>query len=144
MPAAVTVLGRAQGPPLRSCVPSKGAFLPRAKGLVRDPMQVVIFSVITCGFYTLYWMWLVGSELKGYLQNDVNPALDILLGFLTCGLWFIWIQYRYPKLCEEAQALAGIPVKEIALLCLLLCFVPFGNLFAMWLLQGELNRLWAS
>lgn len=59
-------------------------------GKVKNPAAVIIFSIITCGIYSLVWIYSFAKDLKNYLgKGDVNPGLDLLL----CIICFPYMFY---------------------------------------------------
>ncbi len=111
-------------------------------GEKRDPMMVIVFTIITCGIYGLWWMVTYGNEVKNSLgRQDLNPGMDLVLGFITCGIWStIAFWYKYPKLIMEMQQRVGLPPNDISMMTLLL-----GIFFApasLYIIQTELNKIW--
>ncbi len=112
------------------------------KGEVRNPMQVWILAIVTCGLYGLYWWYVVGNELKAYLgREDLNPAMDVIIALL-CGLYLYYLPIKYGKLIQEAQQRAGMPNAEdqgvMFLLMMLLCGYGYAKM------QEELNKVWEA
>ena len=40
------------------------------RGEVRDPIMVAILGMVTCGFYNLYWMYMVCEEMNNGLGRE--------------------------------------------------------------------------
>lgn len=111
-------------------------------GEKRDPVMVLVFGILTCGIYALYWVYKTSSEVKDALgRDDVNPALDTVLSLITCYLWFIYLAYRYPQLILQLQEKAGLPRNDISLISLILSIVGLGPI-SFFMIQSELNRVW--
>ncbi len=111
-------------------------------GQKRDPIMIIVFSLLTCGIYGIYWFYMVITEIKDALgRQDINPALEIVLGIVTCGLYFIYLVYKYPQLMLEMQSRVGLPRNDVSLISLL---VTIFGLFpvAMFIIQSELNKIW--
>ncbi len=112
------------------------------KGEVRNPMQVWILTIATCGLYGLYWWYLVGNELKAYLgRDDLNPTMDVVI-VLLCGFYAYYLPIKYGKLIQEAQQRAGMPNAEdqgvMFLLMMFLCGYGYAKM------QEELNKVWEA
>jgi len=111
------------------------------KGEVRNPITVWILIICTCGFYSLYWEYLVANELKNYLgREDINPVMIVLVSYFTCG---IWGPLQLGKLIQEAQQRAGVPNAEdkgVTAIIFNLVLCRFGAK----ILQEELNKVWES
>lgn len=113
-----------------------------AVGEKRDPMMVIVFTILTCGIYGIWWMVTYGNEVKNSLgRQDLNPGMDLILGLITCGIWStIAFWYKYPKLIMEMQQRVGLPPNDMSTMTLLL-----GIFFApasMYIIQSELNKIW--
>ena len=113
----------------------------KVKGVVRNPALVLILGIVTCGIYLWYWIYCIGSELKGYLDDEsINPGLDTLLSVL-CGVYMLYVFYNYSKKIYQAQVKAGIPdAQDNAVLYLIIgLFVPVVTILLM---QNEINKVW--
>jgi hypothetical protein len=60
------------------------------KGKVRDPLAVIIFSIITIGIYYLVWSYKVFKENKDFSGEGVGGGIGLLLAILL-GIvnWFL-------------------------------------------------------
>ena len=48
----------------------------------------IIFSLLTCGIYSLYWQYKQMKTLNGWLgRTDYRFGLWLLLSFVTCGIY---------------------------------------------------------
>ncbi len=111
-------------------------------GVKRDPVLVLVFTLLTCGIYALWWYHTYATEVKNSLnRQDLSPGRDLLLSFVTCGIWgIIAFYYNYPKLFVEMQQRVGLPPNDISGTTILL-----GILFApvsIYMIQTELNKIW--
>jgi hypothetical protein len=111
-------------------------------GEKRDPGMVLLFTLLTCGIYGLWWFHTYATETKNALgRQDLDPGKDLLLTFVTCGIWgVIAFYYNYPKLFVDMQRRVGLPPNDISTTTLLL-----GILFspaAIYIIQSELNKIW--
>ena len=110
----------------------------------RSPAAVIVFTIITCGIYGLYWIYSFSTEMKGLLKKDeISPGLDVLLCIL-CFPYIIYWAYRYGEFLKQAQIQAGISVENdmpILFLVLALCGVFIVD---MAIMQSKLNDLYAK
>jgi hypothetical protein len=115
-------------------VPSSEAFK------IRSPLAVVVFSILTLGIYTLYWVYQVGREMKEYNGSGLGPVPNLLIGFFFgIVLWFtipndVRATYEADGREPDVSALTG-----------------FWNLIPIigWIIwvvkvQGRLNALWSG
>ncbi len=111
------------------------------KGVVRSPASVIIFSVLTCGIYTIVWIYKFGSELKAYSgKEDLDPGLDLLLS-IVCFPYIIYWSYKYGKAMEDAQKKAGIASSDDSLLYLILSLLGLF-VVTMAIMQSNMNKVW--
>lgn len=107
----------------------------------RNPVLIIIFSVLTCGIYFLYWIYRVSEQMRGYTTNDgISPAVEILL-CIICAPYIVYWFYKYGKAIFEAQNRVGLKFPEDnSILYLLLSLFGFGIIGAC-IMQVSLNRL---
>ncbi len=113
-----------------------------AVGEKRDPILVLVLTLVTCGIYGIYWWYVSMTEIKNSLgREDINPAIELLLGFVTCGIYFIYLHYKYPQLLLEMQDRVRLPRNDISLISLLLAVFGLG-LVSVFIMQTEMNKIW--
>ncbi|MEI7884059.1 MAG: DUF4234 domain-containing protein [Clostridia bacterium] len=113
------------------------------KGRVREPLQVLLLSIITCGIYFLYWLYITADEIRVYLQDEsINPGMELLLSII-CFPYVIYWFYKFGKLAGTAQAKAGEMVDDNSTLFILLAIFGLTIVGAM-IMQGQLNKVWTK
>lgn len=111
-------------------------------GEKRDPMMVVLFTLLTCGIYGIFWWYTTINEVKNALgREDINPGMEILLVFVTCGIYGFYLYYKYPQLMLEMQDRAGRPRNDITMMSLLLAIFGLA-IISIPIMQSELNNIW--
>ncbi|HZL72122.1 MAG TPA: DUF4234 domain-containing protein, partial [Planctomycetota bacterium] len=99
-----------------------------------------------CGIWGLVAFYQIGSDLNAHRKrNDLSPGVDILLGFLTCGLWFVYAVYKYAQVLREISEEEGGPVQDVTTICLVLQVAKyFGcpGIVSVMVLQNEMNTHW--
>ncbi|HSO96391.1 MAG TPA: DUF4234 domain-containing protein [Acidimicrobiia bacterium] len=110
----------------------------RALGEVRNPTNVALLSIVTCGLYGLYWAYLVFEELKSYNGEGSGGAVGALLCWIIVG-WFV-----LPQEVQKMYQADGkqSPVEPIVGLWLFLPII--GYFIYMGKVQGALNDYWVS
>jgi uncharacterized protein DUF4234 len=108
------------------------------KGKVREPVAVIVFSIITLGIYFLVWSYKVFKENKDFSGAGVGGGIGLLLAILL-GIvnWFLLpaeIGTIYERMGREK------PVSGVT---------GFWNLIPLigWIIwivkvQGAMNRLY--
>jgi len=95
----------------------------------RNPILVIVLSLITFGIYALYWWWQTKNEMNG-LGAQIPTAILIIIPIVN--LYWLW------KYCEAY----GKYVKRdensgILVLLAFFVFFPVGQ----YLVQTDLNKL---
>ncbi len=112
----------------------------------RDPIIVLVLTLFTCGFYGLYWQFVTTSELKTVSgRDDLNPMVDLLLGFVTCGIWSFYVMYRNSEITHNVLTARAIQhenrTQTIMLLLIASFFVGVTYFLAMLFMQEDYNKL---
>ncbi|EOT40369.1 DUF4234 domain-containing protein [Enterococcus columbae] len=73
----------------------------------RNIVLSIIFSLITCGIYMLYWTVKLNDELV-YINrdNETNPTSGImvlLFSIITCGIYSIYWNYKMGVRCNQIK-----------------------------------------
>jgi hypothetical protein len=116
---------------------------------IRGPLWAAVFSLVTLGIYSIYWIYATAKDLSQYGkakgrdlgQNPTMTLLAITLGWLLLFIPPIVAFYRQAKRIQQAQHLNGVqPYNGWLALVLYLVFSPayFGYV------QSELNKAWAA
>jgi Domain of unknown function (DUF4234) len=109
-------------------------------GKVRQPVAVIIFSIITLGIYFLVWTYKIFNENKEYSGEGVGGVIGLVIG-LVIGVVNLFL---IPSEIGNIYAKAGRekPVTGVT---------GFWNLipligFIIWVVkvQGAMNRLYES
>jgi hypothetical protein len=113
-------------------------------GEKREPMMVVLFTLLTCGIYGWFWLYTTVTEIKNALgREDINPGMELVLSIVTCGIYMVYLFYKYPQLMMEMQDRAGRPRNDISMTTLLLAVFGLG-IVSIAIMQSELNNIWDS
>lgn len=117
----------------------------RVRGTVRSPGLVVVFSIITCGFYLIYWYFQTLGEMTEAGQNPTGNSalLDFSIVLVTCGIYGIYVDYRISKTLVEMQEAAGLRLNDTATLVVVLDILGLGVVGSA-VHQSELNRIWEA
>ena len=108
------------------------------KGTVRDPLAVIIFSIITLGIYFLVWSYKVFKENKDFSGEGAGGGIGLLFAILL-GIvnWFLLpaeIGNIYARMGRE---------KPVTGLTGFWNFIPLVG-WIIWVVkvQGAMNRLY--
>jgi len=103
----------------------------------RNIILAILFTIITCGLYGLYWQVKINDETLT-LANEKGPSgvVVILLTILTCGIYGYFWAYKMGACIDKMKGVSngntGILYVVIALLGL--------NIVNMALIQDSINN----
>ena len=112
----------------------------------RSVALVIIFSLITCGIYFLYWFYVTTNELKTVTgREELSPGVDLILNIVTCGIWSFYGEYRNAQIIHAKMLDLHAVHEDKATLILILnlagLIVGVTGIVAMGILQDDLNNL---
>ncbi len=115
----------------------------------RDPGVVLILSLFTCGLYLIYWYFKMYDELEelcGTTPTGNSFILDLLLTFVTCSLWGIWVDYKISMQLNDLQRERGIMSPDSTMLAVGLDVAAyitgfFCNYITSAVQQDQLNKV---
>ncbi|MBC8060495.1 MAG: DUF4234 domain-containing protein [Clostridiaceae bacterium] len=112
------------------------------KSRERSVVLVILFSLITCGIYFLYWMYATTEDVNAYLgDNDTSGVLVLLFGIITCGIYVLYWYYKMGKRISYCQEKASVRVSDDSIVLLLLSVFGFSIISAA-IIQSNLNNIW--
>jgi hypothetical protein len=114
------------------------------RGVTRNPVTILLLSIITCGIYQIYWLFVVSEEInQASGEKVIDPVIFFLLGLLCFPLIFVGM-FKIDEAIFNLNTQRGLPASKNFVLWLLLCLVGVGTLFMMYQVQEQLNKLWAQ
>lgn len=102
----------------------------------------IIFSIVTCGLYNIYWNYRQMKAMNALLgREEFDFAKWAILTLVTCGIYHVYYEYRMGNELQIWLTQNGRPVNpHLALIGLLLSV--FGlTVVADAVYQHELNKL---
>lgn len=112
-------------------------------GIRRDPLTVVLLSIITCGIYAYYWLYVTMEDINNISERPVidNPVLYLLLSiFCFPFMWIVW--YRIDKELAMLAREEDIYYKENFVLWIIFTFFGVGIYVAEAQIQGAINQIY--
>ena len=107
----------------------------------RNIALCIIFSIITCGIYSIYWFICLTNETNEAAdQPDTSGIAAFLLVIITCGIYGLYWAYRRGEKLDLAKQKRGLISSNSGILYLLLYL--FGGIITYALIQHELNQLY--
>lgn len=103
---------------------------------------MLLFSIVSLGFFNFYWIYIVSYELKQVSGDEkIKPVFEGIISLLTLGVYMIFWSYKYGKYLLDAQKKKGMQPRDYSFLCAVLSGV-FLFPASMMIMQKQLNDLW--
>jgi len=99
----------------------------------------ILFSILTCGIYAIYWEYKLWDSLYKANNQQSSAGVDVLLSFVTCGIYLIYMLYKGGKLESSAYQLYNLPPKDDSVLYLILGIFGLG-IVSFCILQSNMNN----
>lgn len=117
------------------------------KGVIFPIHLLLLLNILTCGLFC--WIYKTIISIKDFTGKvDINPSIEVLLGFFTCGLYFKYWYYKYGKIVyKEMHAKIGIDNTEdktvmIVLIDIIIFLAWFFNIiFSIIILTLSINYI---
>lgn len=97
----------------------------------RNPVFVIVLSIITLGVYAIYWFYQTRKELYEITKKDGNALVDLLICVIPFA--YLWIMWKYSE--DAAIASKGTQSGPVLFLLWLVVFPV-----AQYLVQTEINK----
>lgn len=114
---------------------------PMMGGKNRSIALCIVLSIITCGIYGIYWMYVLNEEINSLSgePNATGGGLVILFTLITCGIYSWYWLYKMGERSDTIKQNMGMPASSSAVLYLI--FGIFGlGIVAYALMQDTINK----
>ena len=97
----------------------------------------IIFTLITCGIYGIYWMIKLNDEVNivSGEPQATSGGIVFLLTIVTCGIYGLYWLYKMGERCDRIKGVNG----SSGILYLILGLVGF-SIISYCLIQDTLNK----
>ena len=103
----------------------------------RNFVLCLVFTLITCGIYSIYWMIKLNGEcLKLAEEKGVSGGLVVLFNLLTCGLYSYFWAYKMGECVDKINNKSGFS----GYLYIVLAVLGLG-IVNMALMQDTINNV---
>lgn len=102
----------------------------------RNIVASVIFSLITCGIYGIYWAIMLAREAVSVKDEKDDGVLEIILMLFLPFIGFYLAEKKLAEGCAEK----GIAHKDNSIIYLILGLVGLG-IVNFCMLQSDLNKI---
>lgn len=107
----------------------------------RNLALCIIFSIITCGIYELYWIVCVTDDANELSENPnyASGILALLLTIITCNIYGLYWAYQMGEKIDIAKQKRGRNSSNSGILYLILQLI--FPIIGLVLMQNEVNQL---
>lgn len=108
----------------------------------RSIAVAIILSIVTCGIYSLYWIYVMDTDTKLMANEEggMSSGLVVLLGIVTCGIYYMYWSYVIGKRMYTAKQNVGMAADDNSILYLVLSIFGF-SIITMALCQNDVNNM---
>lgn len=115
----------------------------------RNIVACVLFSIITCGIYTLYWIYKINQEINiitGH-EDDTSGGLVILFGIISCGIYYVYWAYKIGDKLKgyynKKNSSAGNDLPVLYLILMIANYIACGicTMICYCLIQDRINKI---
>ena len=108
----------------------------------RDVALAIILSIVTCGIYGIYWFIVMTDDVKTVSEDTqiASGALAFVFTLISCGIYGLYWAYKMGELMKIAQEKNKLPVKDNAVLYVILQLFGLGIIIYA-LVQSDLNAI---
>lgn len=103
----------------------------------RDPIKSILFSLLTCGIYQIYWIFNLVKESLMFTNKRGNITFEILVSILFPFIGLFLVERKFSEGCARQ----GIEHTDKSWVYLILSIIPFGVLLSLAFIQAELNKI---
>ncbi|MGI6080923.1 MAG: DUF4234 domain-containing protein [Candidatus Avilachnospira sp.] len=102
----------------------------------------ILFSIITCGIYSLYWLYCLADDLNKVdpETNQTSPGMVLLFSIITCGIYTLYWFYRAGEKINRLHMRNNDPSGDLHILYLVLGIFGLG-IVSYALIQSEFNKI---
>lgn len=103
----------------------------------RDPIKSIIFSLLTCGIYQIYWIFYLVKESLMFTNKRGNISFEIIVSILLPFIGLYLVERKFSEGCAQQ----GIEHTDRSVVYAVLSIFPFGVLLTLSFMQAELNKI---
>ena len=112
----------------------------RQPGKIRQPLTVVLLTIVTLGIYGLFWYFRTYQDMKDYRGRGLGGVLGLVLA-VFCYIINIFLM---PAEVEGLMRDGGLE-PNISALAGFWAFIPIaGGIIWIYKIQNRVNEVWAA
>lgn len=124
--------------------PNNGNFVKGPVGVVRNPLLIILYSILSCGIYFIVWLYQVSKEINDYTRAELTEPSYAIIG-IFCFVFTYLNMYKVDQAIVTIDNVEGRRSESRFVLWLLLTLLAgVGGLIMMYQVQESLNNVWYS
>ncbi len=107
-------------------------------GTKRNVVISLILSIVTCGFYAIYWHIMLTDEINAITEDKhaTSGLMTLIFCIITCGFYALYWAY---KMGEKVDLLKGNRGGSTGIMYLIIMLLGLGLLDYL-LIQDTINK----
>ena len=107
----------------------------------RDIVKSIIFTIITCGIYGIYWFIVLTDDVNRISDdNSTSGGMAFLLTLITCGIYGYYWAYQMGKKIYKYSNSHDMQLSDNSVLYIILQLFGLG-IVNYCLIQNDLNTI---
>lgn len=107
----------------------------------RDIVKSIIFTIITCGIYGIYWFIVLTDDVNRISEdNSTSGGMAFLLTIITCGIYGYYWAYQMGKKIYKYSNSHDMQLSDNSVLYIILQLFGLG-IVNYCLIQNDLNTI---
>ncbi len=117
------------------------SWIPAGAGTNRSIALCIIFTIISCGIYGIYWIAVLNDEINQLAgeQEYTSGVLVVVFGIITCGIYLLVWNYKMGEQVDQLNSYLGENSSSTSILYLILAFVGL-QIINSALMQDTINK----
>ncbi len=111
-------------------------------GTNRNIAVCIILSIVTCGIYGIYWLYVLNEEINVIhgTPDDTSGGAVIAFTLITCGIYGWYWYYKMGNKVDEIKVRTGGLASSSAIMYLILGICGLG-IVNFCLIQDTINKV---
>ena len=107
----------------------------------RSIVVCILLTIVTCGFYSIYWMIKLNDELNDVAGKPeaTSGGMVLLFTLITCGIYGYYWYYKMGENVDAIKTSKGLASSNTGIIYLGLGLFGFG-IVNYCLMQDTLNK----
>ena len=107
----------------------------------RSIVVCILLTIVTCGFYSIYWMIKLNDELNDVAGKPeaTSGGMVFLFTLITCGIYGYYWYYKMGENVDAVKTSKGLASSNTGIIYLVLGLFGFG-IVNYCLMQDTLNK----